>query len=141
MKSHAIEIGDLSPARYIEKRFYAKPKVGLYILCIISVLFFIMVPIWGWMGFIVALYSLICLFQFPDIPLAELNDEYLIIYQKHDTAYLLYWNELYRWTYKKDRDHDLVYFVMEDNSVHELPFYAKRKIQTYLQKYASKKEG
>lgn len=141
MKSHIILIRDLPSQRVIEKRFFAKPYWTLYLVFALSIAFFFALPTWGLMGLVVGLYCLISLFQFPDIPLVEISKDSLILYKNSEEAYLLYWEDLYQWSYQRKREYDKVQLVMVDGSIQSFPFYSKKMIQVYMDKYAPKKEG
>ncbi|MBW9212241.1 MULTISPECIES: hypothetical protein [Terrabacteria group] len=141
MKSHVIAVANLDSRRLIEKRFYAKPKFVLYMVLFLSLALFAVNVVWGLMGLVIAAYCLICLFQFPDIPLLEVTKDYLVLYQKREEVFLLYWDELYRWSYEKDWEQDRIRFVLCDDSIQVIPFYNKKRIQVYMDRYALKKEG
>ena len=108
---------------------------------ILSLALFAVNVVWGLMGLVIAIYCLICLFQFPDIPLIEVTKDYLVLYQTREEAFLMYWDELYRWSYERDWEQDQIRFVLSDDTIQMVSFYSKKKIQVYLDKYAPKKEG
>ena len=141
MKSHIVTVADLDCHRLSEKCFYAKPKLLLYMVLILSLALFAVNVVWGLMGLVIAIYCLICLFQFPDIPLIEVTKDYLVLYQTREEAFLMYWDELYRWSYERDWEQDQIRFVLSDDTIQMVSFYSKKKIQIYLDKYAPKKEG
>ena len=126
MKSHIVAVADLDCHRLSERCFYAKPKLLLYMVLILSL----------------ALFAVnVVLFQFPDIPLIEVTKDYLVLYQTREEAFLMYWDELYRWSYERDWEQDQIRFVLSDDTIQMVSFYSKKKIQVYLDKYAPKKEG
>ncbi len=93
----------------------------------------------GVMLLVMPVFALLIL---PDRTLVEFADQYMVMYNSRDRAMctIIYWEDIVSWQYEWHSRVDKLIVNLVDGTTCSVDMYSKRKIATWMNRYAPHKE-